>query len=251
VPIPRKIAAVFFPEESAPVLKQAEPPRRAASQPAPAPVLTAPVQTVEKKEPGDSWLRQPGPWRRLFMAERLIEARRAMGLPTQDAERIERQLRRRAEMWRAASPDERARWLERRQARRETRQAMLATPEGQAALAAQREQMRRWRAQRLAGIPLTPEQHVERQQLMRQWRAQGIGPPSGPEQHWARQERMRAWRGQGPAGQPPLTEEQRAFRQERFRRWRDMRRPGWEARQGQAGEGLETGAEESDPPARR
>ncbi len=243
VPIPQKIAAVFFPAEKAPEPKQVVAPRRAAR---PAPPAAAPVETAEVAPPpaGPEWTPRPGPWRRLFMMQRIVEARRAMGLPTPGAARIERQLRRRAEMWRQASPEQRARWQERQLARREARRAALATPEGQAALAAHREQMQRWRAQRQAGIPLTPEQRAERQQLMRDWRARGMaGGPLTPEQRAARQEQFRAWQARQQAGRPPLTEEQRAARQERFRQWREARRARWQARNGPVDANLPAGNE--------
>jgi hypothetical protein len=225
VPIPQKIAAVFFPGAKAPAPKQAAAPRPASR---PAPVAAVPVQTAEAKPAADgpAWAQRPGPWRRLLMAQRIIEARRAMGLPTPGADRIERQLRRRAEMWRNATPEQRAQWLERQRERREARQAVLATPEGQAALAARQEQMQRWRAQRQAGIPLTPEQRAERQQMMREWRAQ-------------RQ-----------AGRPPLTEEQRTARQERFRQWRQARRARWQGEGGRVGANMQAGPEGPDVPDR-
>jgi hypothetical protein len=169
VPIPQKIASVFFPEEKAPEPKQAVALRRA---PRPATVAVAPVRTAEAAPATDAarWDQPPNIGRRLFMAERIVTARRALGLPTPRADRVERQLRRRAEMWNAATPEQRNLWLERQRARREARRAALATPEGQAVLAARQEQMRAWRAQRQAGIPLTPEQRATRRQLIRQWR---------------------------------------------------------------------------------
>jgi hypothetical protein len=169
VPIPQKIASVFFPEEKAPEPKQAPPPRRA---PRPVRPAAAPVRTAEAAPATDAplWEQRPNLWRRLFMAERIVTARRAMGLPTPRADRVERRLRRRAEMWNAATPEQRNLWLERQRDRREARRAALATPEGQAALAVQQEQRRAWRAQRQAGIPLTPEQRVARRELIRQWR---------------------------------------------------------------------------------
>lgn len=206
VPIPQKIAEVFFPETKTAEPKQAEPPRRLA-RPAPAPAaLTRPVEVAKAEtEPDQVLLHQPGPWRRLARIQRIVDARRAMGLPTPGADRLERRLRHRAEMWDRATPEQRAQWLERQQARREARQAALATPEGQAALAAQREQMRRWRAQRQAGIPLTPEQRAERRELVREWR------------------------GRGFAGVPPTAEERMA-RQARFRQWQEARRARWQGR---------------------
>lgn len=253
VPIPQKIAAVFFPEEKAPAPKQAEPPRRAASRPSsPAPAPAVPVQTTEAgNEPDASWYGQSGPWRRLFMAQRIIAERRAMGLPTPHADRIEHRLRRRAELWRQATPEQRAVWLERQQARREARRAALATPEGQAALAAQREQMQRWRQQRQAGIPLTPEQRAARRELIQDMRARGLTrQPLTPEQRAMRQERMQAWRARQEATQPPLTEEQRAARQDRFRQWREARRARWRARAGQSDSSPEIAAEGSHPTGR-
>ena len=140
------------------------------------------------------------------MAQHMVDARRAMGLPTPHADRIERRLERRAEFWRQATPEQRAFWLERRQARQAARRAMLATPEGQAARAAQREQMWRWRAQRQAGIPLTPEQRAERRELIREWRAQGL-----------------------PVRPPRL-------QGQRFRQWQEARRARWQAQGGEAAE---------------
>src|SRR5204862_3289238 len=146
VPIPQKIAAVFFPEEKAVEPKQVAPPRRAPRPPAAAP---APVQTAEAApvpEP-PTWQSGPNPLRRLLMVQRMIAARRAMGLPTPGADRLERQLRRRAEMWQAASPEQRAAWAAREQLRRDLRGAMLSTPEGREELARQ-EQRQRWRPRR-------------------------------------------------------------------------------------------------------
>lgn len=163
VPIPQKIAAVFFPEP-APAPKQAEPPRAA---PRPVRRPPAPVEMAKAEpEPQPVLAVPPGPERRLLRVQRMIDARRAMGLPTPGADGLERRLRRRAAMWQAATPEQRAAWV----ARREARRAALATPEAQAALAGQREQIGRWRAQRQAGIPLTPEQRAERRELVRQWR---------------------------------------------------------------------------------
>ena len=127
-----------------------------------------------------------------------------MGLPTPGAARIERQLRRRMEMWREATPEQRAEWMERQRARREARQAALATPEGRAAFAARQEQMQRWRAQGQGGMALTAEQRAERRELLRAWRAQRMGGP-------------------------PLTGEERAARREQYRRWREARRARWQA----------------------
>lgn len=225
VPIPQKIAAVFFPEEKAPEPKQAAAPRRA---PRPARPAAAPLQIAEAAPATDAplWSKRPNFWRRLFMAERIATARRAMGLPTPHADRVERRLRRRAEMWNDATPEQRSLWLERQRVRREARRAALATPEGQAALAARREELRAWRAQREAGIPLTPEQRAARRELLRQWRAQ-------------RQE----WR-------PPLTEAQREARQERFRQWRELRRARREAGSGQAENAMQAGTGEPDASGR-
>ena len=208
VPIPQKIAAVFFPEAETPEPKRVEPPRRVA-RPAPAPPAR-PVEVAKAELAPEPVLDQhPGPWRRLARIQRIVDARRAMGLPTPGADRLERRLRRRAELWERATPEQRAHWLQRQQERRAARQAALATPEAQAALAAQREQMRRWRAQRQAGIPLTPEQRAERREMVREWRARGF------------------------AGVPPTAEERMA-RQARFRQWREARRARWQRSAGQA-----------------
>jgi hypothetical protein len=107
------------------------------------------------------------------MAERIIAARRAMGLPTPGADRMEAQLRRRAERWQAATPEQRAAWVQRAQLRQDVRRAMLSTPEGREALArqAQRQRLvRDWRARRMAGIPLSPEERALRQERVRDWR---------------------------------------------------------------------------------
>ncbi|HYD13227.1 MAG TPA: hypothetical protein VEC11_10305 [Allosphingosinicella sp.] len=245
VPIPQKIAAVFFAEEKAPEPKQAEPPRRAAG---PAATPAAPVQTAAAgPKPEDALYRQPGPWRRLFIAQRIIDARRAMGLPTPGADRIERRLRRRAERWQEATPEQRAEWLQRQHARREARRAALATPEGREAFVAQQDRMRRWRAQQRAGLPLTPGQRA----AMREWRERRMaGMPPTPEERAARRERMREWRAQRQAGMSPLTEEERTVRQERFRRWREARRERWQARQEQVEREPATGPEASGGPSR-
>jgi hypothetical protein len=219
VPIPQKIAAVFFPEK-APAPKQAAAPVRA---PRAIPARPAPVRTAEAATATEpSWVGQPGPWRRLLMMERMVTARRAMGLPTPGANRVERQLRRRAEMWNNATPEQRALWQERQRARQEARQAALATPEGRA----MQEQMRRWRAQREAGIPLTPEQRAERQELVRGWRAQ-------------RQ-----------AERPPPTEAQRMARADRFRQWREARRARRQAWNARADGGNEAATEGTPGPGR-
>ena len=142
------------------------------------------------------------------------------GLPTPGADRLERQLRRRAEQWQAATPEQRAAWTARQQLRQDVRRAMLSTPEGREELARQ-EQRQRWRVRRGPGMPLTPEQRAERQAMMQDWRARRqAGLPPTAEEQASRQ----AWRAQRQSGRPPLTEEQRAFRQEQFRRWREARR---------------------------
>lgn len=170
VPIPQKIAAVFFPEQKAPAPKQAETPRRAVRS-APAPVRVAPVAVAEAKPEGDLALSEPpGPLRRLARMQHMVDARRAMGLPTPHADRLERRLHRRAELWRQATPEQRARWLDRQRGRREALPADLASLEAQAEFAGRREQLRQWRMQRQAGIPLTSEQRAERRALARQWR---------------------------------------------------------------------------------
>jgi hypothetical protein len=195
VPIPQKIAAVFFPDTKAPEPVRTEAPRRVV-RPATAPAAR-PIEVAKAEPAPEPTLdHQPGPWRRLARIQRIVDARRAMGLPTPGADRLERRLRRRAEMWERATPEQRAHWLQRQQERRAARQAALATPEAQAALAAQREQMRRWRAQRQAGIPLTPEQRAERREMVREWRARGFaGVPPTPEERMARQSRFRQWQG--------------------------------------------------------
>jgi hypothetical protein len=240
VPIPQKIAAVFFAEEKAPA-PRAEPPRRVARPPA---APAAPMQTAEAgPKPEVALDSQPGPWRRLLMMQRIVDARRAMGLPTPGADRIERRLRRRAELWQQATPEQRAQWLQRQQARREARRAALATPEGREAFVRQ-EQMRRWRAQRQAGVPLTPEQRA----AMREWRERRMaGIPPTPEERAARREQLQAWRAQRQASLPPLTEEERTARQERFRRWREARRARWQAGQEQAEANATASGEEPVP----
>ncbi len=229
VPIPQKIAAVFFSEAKAPEPKQAAAPRRALR---PAPAVAARVESAAAAPAAEApvWTPRPNMWRRLFMAERIIAARRAMGLPTPGADRIEWQLRLRAERWQAATPEQRAAWIQRQQLRRDVRLAMLATPEGRAELAAQ-DRRQRWQAQRQAGLPLTPEQRAERQRLIRDWRARRVaGIPLSPEERLLRQERLRRWRAEGPAMRPPLTDAQRAAR----RQWREARREDWQARAGPA-----------------
>jgi hypothetical protein len=225
VPIPQKIASVLFPEEKVAAPKQVVAPRR-SPRPVPAtPAAPAPVQTADATAAEDlpAWQMAPTPWRRLFMAERRIATRRAMGLPTPGADRLERQLRRRAERWQAATPEQRAAWTVRQQFRQDVRRAMLSTPEGREELARQ-EQRQRWRTRRGPGMPLTPEQRAERQAIMQDWRVRRLaGLPPTPEERAARQ----AWRAQRQTVRPPLTEEQRAFRQEQFRRWREARRARW------------------------
>jgi hypothetical protein len=190
VPIPQKIAAVFFPEEKAPEPKQVVASHR-APRPAPA---AAPVRTAEVAPVTEApvWAQRPNPWRRLFMAERIIAARRAMGLPTPGADRLQRQLRRRAERWQAATPEQRAAWLQRQQLRQDVRRAMLSTPEGRAELARQ-DRLQRWRMQG-RGMPPSQEQQAERQRLIRDWRARRMaGIPLTPEERALRQERQQ-WR---------------------------------------------------------
>ena len=188
VPIPQKIAAVFFPEAKAPEPKQAvAPPRR---PPRPASGAPASVQTAEAAPAADApaWMPRPNMWRRLFMAERIIAARRAMGLPTPGADRIERQLRRRVEMWQAVTPEQRAAWIQRQQLRQDVRRAMLSTPEGREELARQ-DRLQRWRMQGQVGLP-----PGERQRLIRDWRARRMaGIPLSPEERMLRQERQQ-WR---------------------------------------------------------
>ena len=214
VPIPQKIAAVLFPETKAPAPKQVDvaAPRRAPRpSPAAAPV---PAETAEAAPAAEVpvWSPRPDPWRRLFMAERIIAARRAMGLPTPGAERLERQLRRRAEMWRAATPEQRAAWIQRQQLREDVRRAMLATPEGRAELA-QQDRVQRWRARQSAGMAPAPGQWAERQQLVRAWRARRMaGIPLSPEEQALQQERRQwreaqraRWRAGADANEPAMT----------------------------------------------
>ncbi len=213
VPIPQKIAAVFFPEAKAPAPKEASPPPRRASRPAtPAPARPVAIADAGPK-PEAAWSQPPGHWNQLLRIQRMAEERRAMGLPTPGADRMERQLRHRAEMWSRATPEQRQRWLDRQQERRAARQAGMAAPETQETLAGQRALLRRWRAQREAGIPYTPEQRAARQEMFREWRARGF------------------------ANVPPAAEEHLA-RQERFRRWREARRARWQSEEAQAADNL-------------
>lgn len=205
VPIPQKLAAVFFPETKAPEPKQAIAPRRV---PRPAPTA-APLQTADAAPAAAAPVPsvQPDPWRRLFMAERIIAARRAMGLPTPGADRLARQLRHRAQMWDAATPEQRQAWIERQQLRQDLRRAMLSSPEGRDQLARQDQQnpLQRWRGQRAAPLQPTPEQRAERQHLVREWRARRMaGIPLSPAELALRQER-RQWRAtrQGRWQTPP------------------------------------------------
>lgn len=214
VPIPQKIAAVFFPEEKAPEPKQvAAAPRRA---PRHAPVAAVAVATAEAGPVADAplWAQRPNLWRRMFLAERMIEARRAMGLPTPGADRVQRQLRRRAEMWQAATPEQRAAWIQREQLRQDVRAAMLSTPEGRAELTRQ-DRMQRQRLQAQIGTP-SPDQRAERRRLVREWRARRMaGIPLSAEEQALRQERQQ-WRARQQWGGRPLSEDQRAA----FRQWR-------------------------------
>lgn len=247
VPIPQKIAAVLFPEEKAPEPKQVAAPRRAPRPPVATPA-PAPVQLAEAPPEPEvpAWQMGPNPWRRLMLAQRMIAARRAMGLPTPGADRLEGQLRRRAELWQAATPEQRAAWAARQQLRQDLHRAMLSTPEGREELARQ-EQRQRWQARRGMGMPMTPEQQAERRAMMQDWRARRqAGLPPTPEEQAARQ----AWRLQRQAGRPPLTEEQRAFRQEQFRRWREARRARWQEMNGQSAANGPAGTEGPATPAR-
>ncbi len=240
VPIPQKIAAVFSSPEKAPEARQAEAPRRA-----PRPAQAAPAQAAQGgPDPEEALLAQPGPWRRLLMVQRMVDARRALGLPTPGADRLERRLRRRAEQWKQATPEQRAEWLRRQQARRDVRQAALATSEGREAFARQ-QQIRRWRAQRLAGIPLTPEQRA----AMREWRERRLaGVPPTPEERAARRQQLQAWRAQRQAVMPPLSEEERIAREERIRHWRETRRARWQERSGLVNDEPAAGAEGQSGP---
>ena len=242
VPIPQKIAAVFSSAEKAPEPKQAEAPRHV-----PRPAQAAPARTAQASaEPEGTRVLQPGPWRRLLMVQRIVVARRAMGLPTPGADRLERRLRRRAALWDAATPEQRAEWLERQQARRDARRAALATPEGRQTLV-RPEQIRRWRAQRQAGIPLTPEQRA----ALREWRERRLaGIPPTPDERAARRAQLQAWRAQRQAGMPALTRDERLARQERFRRWREARQARWRAGQAQADEAPTPRAETTGVPPR-
>lgn len=254
VPIPQKIASVFFPESKAPAPREAEPPRRAARA---ASAERAPAETAEAASvaEGREWYRQPGPWRRLMMVQRIVAARRALGLPTPGADRLEQQLRRRAERWRDATPEQRAQWLERQRLRREERRALMATPEGRAELA-ERRARQGWRGPlpgaARPGMALPPEERARRQAMIREWRAQReAGVPLTPEQRAERQARFRAWREEREAaGRPPLTEEQRAERQARFRQRREARRARWQERNGQASENPPAPGEGSAEPDR-
>lgn len=191
VPIPQKIAAIFAPEAKAPAPKQEAAPRHA---PRPA-AAAAPVEMADAAPvaPAPALSTQPDPWRRLFMAERIIAARRAMGLPTPGADRLARQLRHRAQMWDAATPEQRQAWIQRQQLRQDLRRAMLSTPEGRDQLARQ-DRMQRWRMQRAAPLQPSPEQRAERQQLVREWRARRMaGIPLSPAELALRRERQQ-WR---------------------------------------------------------
>lgn len=114
VPVPARIAAVFsqaFGEEAA-ESKAPPPPRRARpQQPAPAPVR---AQAAQSEPPAAAAVPVPilRAQRRLAIARRIVAERRAAGLPTPIADRVERRLR----SWRAATPEQRAAF---REARRE------------------------------------------------------------------------------------------------------------------------------------
>lgn len=214
VPIPQKIAAIFSSEEKTPEPKQVAAPPRRAQRPARAAAVA--VATAEAGPVADAplWAQRPNLWRRMFLAERMIEARRAMGLPTPGADRVQRQLRRRAEMWEAATPEQRAAWIQRQQLRQDIRGAMLSTPEGRAELTRQ-DRMQRQRLQAQIGTP-SPDQRAERQRLVREWRARRMaGIPLSPEEQALREER-RLWRARQQAAGRPLSGEQRAA----FRQWR-------------------------------
>ncbi|HYI48649.1 MAG TPA: hypothetical protein VEX35_09305 [Allosphingosinicella sp.] len=132
VPIPAKIAAVFsqaFPGEEKPEPK-AQPPRR-ARPPRPA---TAPARSQAAASDRPAALIVPAVpmQRRLAIARGIVAERRAAGLPTPIADRVERRILR----WQAATPAERAALREARRQRwrqrLETRRALLRERAGPA-----------------------------------------------------------------------------------------------------------------------
>lgn len=114
VPIPAKVAAVFsqvFSGEEKPGPKVA-PPRRAPPpppRPAPAPVA---AQAAASEPPAAVIVPAGRMQRRLAIARRIVAERRAAGLPTPIADRVDRRIR----IWRSATPAQRAAL---REARRE------------------------------------------------------------------------------------------------------------------------------------
>lgn len=131
VPLPAKVEAVLA---KLPLIGREAPPKAApqvqarAERPHPVRQAAAPAATVPQIAP-ESVVPKPlrmGEIRRLRQLRRMVAARRAAGLPTPRADRIEQRLRRNlAERWQAATPAQRQRFLERRAARIEARRARI------------------------------------------------------------------------------------------------------------------------------
>ena len=134
VPLPAKVEAVMA---KLPLIGHEEPePAVAAPRPRPARVIEAPVaapneMTAKPRAADPVQVRQ---LRRLAAMRRVVEARRAAGLPTPRADRMERRIERRMERralwWRQATPEQRERILELRRQRQEARRARVAARRG-------------------------------------------------------------------------------------------------------------------------
>lgn len=128
VPLPSKVEAVIakLPLIGKEKRQATAPPPRARPAERAAVTVTAPPEVIAKPPAMDPFrMHEIRQLQRLAAARQIVEARRAAGLPTPRADRIERRLERRAETWRQASPEQRAQWLERRRQRQETRRAIF------------------------------------------------------------------------------------------------------------------------------
>ena len=114
--------------------------KEAAAPEPPAPRPRAVERTAAPAAPVMESAPKPGPdlvrmhevrqLRRLAAVRQRVEARRAVGLPTPRADRIERRLERRIEGWRQATPEQRQRYLELWRQRREARRARIDARRG-------------------------------------------------------------------------------------------------------------------------
>ncbi|HST36636.1 MAG TPA: hypothetical protein VLK25_08415 [Allosphingosinicella sp.] len=124
VPLPAKVEAVMA---KLPLIGHEK------SEPAPAPPRPRPVQRAEAPpalapkplEADPAQLREARQLQRLATIRHAVAERRAAGLPTPRADRMERRIERRMAWWRQATPEQRQRFLELRRQRQEMRRARI------------------------------------------------------------------------------------------------------------------------------